>query len=174
MINRSRRAGSGSPHHRRRPTSEQRNTAPSSKADEQPAISDERAADHRAIVKGRRATSHIKSRPILPIKSNPIRPIIIIKVTAPSHDPRRTNVIQYYFTHLYDPDHQKQPLHIGYPTITIASPIPPIAENFQSKLYPILPRPSAENPNQSHPIHPKTLRIAIAILPNPSATTYKI
>ena len=39
-TDRSRRASSGSPRHRRRPTSEQRNTAPSSKADEQPAITD--------------------------------------------------------------------------------------------------------------------------------------
>ena len=47
---RSRRASSGSPRHRRRPMSEQRNTAPSSKADE-------RAAEHRANVEGRRASS---------------------------------------------------------------------------------------------------------------------
>ena len=39
-TDRSRRAKCGSPRHRRRPTSEQRNTAPSSKADKQPAITE--------------------------------------------------------------------------------------------------------------------------------------
>ena len=46
---RGRRASSGTPRHRRRPTNEQRNTAPSSKADEQ-------AADHRAIVDSKGTT----------------------------------------------------------------------------------------------------------------------
>ena len=49
-TDRSQRASSGSQRHHRRPTSEQRNTAPSSKADE-------RAAEHRANVEGRRASS---------------------------------------------------------------------------------------------------------------------
>ena len=73
-TNRSQRASIGSPYHRRKQTREQRTTAPSLKADEQPAITnlstseqwitalsskaDEQAADHRAIIEGRRATSH--------------------------------------------------------------------------------------------------------------------
>ena len=100
---------------------------------------DERAAD---------ISNHIPSH----IKSHPIQTNFIINVfSASSHDPRRTNVIQYlFFHHRYDPEHQKQPLNISYPTITIANPIPPIVEEIQS--HGIATHIIGSHPSKFHPI----------------------